>query len=196
MNSGYKMNIKKDLFLVSNLLSLLRLALAIPVWFLIGNMNSVSVRWMVFIVCVIAASTDFLDGYYARKHNEVTELGKIIDPLADKFIIGAIILQLYLQRIVPDYYFFMIVGRDVLIFLGGIFVSKKLGKVLPSNMLGKITVVNISIVLLCFIMDVSRDNFIFLALYTLSIFLIFASFIGYLFRAIEFIKQQNKNEAI
>ena len=190
------MNIKKDLFLVSNLLSLLRLVLAVPVWFLLGNMNSVSIRWILFFVCVFAASTDFLDGYYARKNNEVTEFGKIIDPLADKFIIGAIILQLYLQRIVPDYYFFMIVGRDVLIFLGGIFVSKKLGKVLPSNMLGKITVVNISIVILCFIMDVSRDNFIFLALYTLSIFLIFASFIGYLFRAIEFIKQQNKNEAI
>jgi CDP-diacylglycerol--glycerol-3-phosphate 3-phosphatidyltransferase len=190
------MNIKKDLFFVSNLLSLLRLVLAVPIWFLMGNMSSVSMKWAVFIVCVIAASTDFMDGYFARKLNEVTELGKIIDPLADKFVVGVIIIKLYILGIVPDYYFFMIVGRDVLIFLGGIFVSKKLGKVLPSNMLGKITVVNISIVILCFIMGVSRDNFIFLALYALSIFLIFASFIGYLFRAIEFIKQQKKYEAI
>jgi CDP-diacylglycerol--glycerol-3-phosphate 3-phosphatidyltransferase len=190
------MNLKKELRYKSNLLSLLRLFLAIPVWFLLENLQSESVRWITFFVCIFAAATDFLDGFLARKYNEVTETGKIIDPLADKVVVGIIIIKLYLQGIVPGYYFFMILGRDLLIFLGGIFVSKKLGKVLPSNMLGKITVVNISIVILFFIMGVSRDNFIFLALYALSIFLIFASFIGYLFRAVEFLKQQKKYEAI
>lgn len=190
------MELKKELLYKSNLLSLLRLVLAIPIWFLLENLQSESGRWIAFFICIFAAATDFLDGHLARKYNEVTETGKIIDPLADKVVVGVIIVKLFLLGIVPGYYFYMIIGRDLLIFLGGIFVSKKLGKVLPSNMLGKITVVNISIVIVLFIMGVNRDNFLFLALYALSIFLIFASFIGYVFRAFEFLKQQKKYEAI
>jgi cardiolipin synthase (CMP-forming) len=190
------MNLKKDLLLKSNLLSLLRLFLGIPLWFLLGNLQSESVRWIVLAVCIFGAITDILDGFFARKYNEVTETGKIIDPLADKIVVGIIVIKLFLIGIIPGYYFYLIIGRDVLIFLGGIIVSKKLGKVLPSNMLGKMTVVNISIVIILFIMDVNRDNFIFLLLYALSIFLIFVSFIGYLYRAIEFLKQKKKHETI
>ena len=52
------------------------------------------------------AITDMLDGYLARKFNEVTELGKIIDPLADKIAIGVIILKLYLIGIIPRVLFY------------------------------------------------------------------------------------------
>ncbi len=69
---------------------------------------------------MIAAITDILDGYLARKFNQVTEFGKIIDPLADKIAIGAIIIKLFIIGVIPLYYFFMIIVRDVLIFLGGI----------------------------------------------------------------------------
>ncbi|MGA8265175.1 MAG: CDP-alcohol phosphatidyltransferase family protein, partial [Ignavibacteriaceae bacterium] len=94
----------------SNLLSLLRLLLVIPLWLLFDNINLGYSRIFIMILCWFAVLTDVLDGYLARKFNEVTEMGKIIDPLADKFVIGVVVLKLFLIGDVPNYYFWMIVG--------------------------------------------------------------------------------------
>ena len=181
----------KELFSTkSNLLSLLRLLLIIPLWILFNNINSDFNRNIIISICWFAALTDVLDGYLARKFNEVTEMGKIIDPLADKFVIGVVVLKLFFTGEVPDYYFWMILGRDALIFTGGILVSRKLGRILPSNMLGKITVISIALVLFLILFQVNRGTIIFKGLYLLSILLIISSLIGYGIRAFEFIKQK------
>jgi len=121
-------------------------------------------------------------------------MGKIIDPLADKVVVAAIILKIYLLGRIPNYYFFMIISRDVLIFLGGIYVTNKIGKVLPSNKLGKATVLNIGIVILMIIVKLDRNNIIFLTFYYLSIFLIITSLLGYIYRGLEYIKANKNNE--
>ncbi len=180
----------KEIYTKSNLLSFLRLLLVIPFWFLLDNFTSPGIRYFTFGLCIFAAITDILDGYLARKFNEVTELGKIIDPLADKIAIGVIIVKLYLIGIIPEYYFIMIVGRDLLIFLGGIFITNRIKRVLPSNMLGKITVLNIGIVILLFILRIDTTHLVFKMIYGLSIALIFVSLIGYIIRATEFLKQK------
>jgi CDP-diacylglycerol--glycerol-3-phosphate 3-phosphatidyltransferase len=182
---------RKEAFTKSNLLSLLRLLLAIPFWFLLDNLENNSIRYFTFGLCLFAAFTDILDGYLARKFNEVTEYGKIIDPLSDKVAIGTIIIKLYLSNEIPSYYFFMIIGRDVLIFIGGIIVSKRIGRVLPSNVLGKITVIFIGITILMIILQIDRSGILFKSFYGLSIVLIFASLAGYIIRAFEFLKQKS-----
>ena len=101
---------KKEIYTVSNLLSFLRLLMAVPFWILIGNINEPGMRSIIAILAFIGAITDWLDGYMARKRNEVTEVGKIIDPLADKVTIGAIIIRLFLVGEIPAYYFYFIVG--------------------------------------------------------------------------------------
>ena len=181
----------KEIYTKSNLLSLLRLLLVIPFWILLDNFGDPNVRYFTFALCIFGAITDVLDGYLARKFNEVTEFGKIIDPLADKIVIGVIILKLYLIGIIPTYYFIMIIGRDLIIFLGGIFITSRIKRVLPSNMLGKITVTNIGIVIMLFILRVDTSYLIFKMIYGLSIVLIFVSLIGYIIRASEFLKQKN-----
>jgi CDP-diacylglycerol--glycerol-3-phosphate 3-phosphatidyltransferase len=184
----------KELFSTkSNLLSLLRLLLIIPIWILLDNIDSGYNRTIVISLCWFAAITDVMDGYLARRFNEITEMGKIIDPLADKFVIGVVVLKLFLINEIPDYYFWMIVGRDALIFVGGIIVSNKIGRILPSNMLGKITVVSIGLTLFFILLQVNRNAVYFKGLYYLSIILIISSLIGYLIRSFEFIKQK-KNE--
>ena len=188
-------NLKEIVSTKSNLLSLLRLLLVIPLWILFNNINSGNNRIIIICICLFATITDVLDGYLARKFNEITEMGKIIDPLADKVVIGFVVLELFWLNEVPTYYFWMIVGRDVLIFIGGIIISKKLGRVLPSNMLGKITVISIGLVLLFILFQVDRHTIYFRGLYLISILLIFSSLIGYLIRSIEFIKQK-KNEPL
>lgn len=177
----------KEIYTKSNLLSLFRLLLAIPLWILLDDFDSN--RYLVFGLCLFAAFTDILDGYIARKFNEVTEFGKIIDPLADKVAMAAIVIKLFLIGEIPAMYFYLIVGRDLLIFLGGLLVSKKLGRVLPSNMLGKITVLNLGLVILFILIDLNKQGIVYLAFYYSSIILIFASFAGYVIRSAEFIKR-------
>jgi CDP-diacylglycerol--glycerol-3-phosphate 3-phosphatidyltransferase len=181
----------KEIKTSSNLLSLLRLLLAIPLWFLLDNFQSDIARYVTFIVCVFGSITDILDGYLARKFNQVTEMGKIIDPLADKVVIGAIIIKLFLIGQISATYFSLIIGRDILIFVGGIVVTKIVGRVLPSNILGKITVVNIGLVIVLILLNVNQNLLFFKGFYFLSVLLIFVSFAAYAYRAVEFIKKKD-----
>ncbi len=174
----------------SNFLSLLRLFLAVPIWILLNDIHDEKTRIITAIVCIAAAITDILDGYLARKYNEITELGKIIDPLADKVVVGAVIIKLFILGQVASYYIAFLLCRDLLIFFGGLFVARKIGRVLPSNVLGKITVINIGIVILLIILQVSKENIFFLLLYYLSIILMISSFAAYLIRAKEFLRQK------
>ncbi len=183
----------KEIYTKSNLLSSFRLLLAIPLWLLLDDFEAN--RYYVFGLCVFAAFTDILDGYLARKFNEVTEFGKVIDPLADKVAMAAVIIKLYFIGEIPPVYFYLIIGRDLLIFLGGLFVSQKLGRVLPSNKLGKITVLNIGLIIFFILLGINKESLIYITFYYLSIVLIFASFTGYIIRAAEFIKRNN-NESV
>jgi len=93
---------------------------------------------------------------------------------------------------IPEYYFFLIIGRDLLIFIGGVIVSKMIGKVLPSNFLGKITVSMIGVVILFIVWEVSRSSYLFQFFYYGSIVLLIGSFFAYVYRAVEYIKKENK----
>jgi CDP-diacylglycerol--glycerol-3-phosphate 3-phosphatidyltransferase len=166
--------------------------MSIPFWILIKQINEPGIRTALCILAIFGAITDWADGFVARKRNEVTELGKIIDPLADKITIGAIIISLYLIDAIPGYYFYMIIGRDILIFLGGIYVTKKIGRVLPSNMLGKIAVSAIGIVILLVILNVDPFSLLYKFFFYISIVLILISFIAYIYRATEYIKKEKE----
>jgi cardiolipin synthase (CMP-forming) len=186
----------KEINTVSNYLSILRLLLAIPFWILLDHFDSPYFRHMLFSLILFASFTDIMDGYLARKMNQITEFGKIIDPLADKFCIGLIVTKLFLIHQIPSYYFFMIIGRDILIFIGGIILTKKLGRVLPSNMLGKITVLIIGIVIILILLDVDRSTIYYKIIYGSSLLLIVASFAAYTLRGIEFLKAKPKSNLI
>jgi CDP-diacylglycerol--glycerol-3-phosphate 3-phosphatidyltransferase len=177
-------------FNISNALSFFRLLLAIPLWFLLDDLENSGTKLIILIVAFTAIVSDFLDGYFARKLNQITETGKIIDPLADKVITAAVVIKLFLIGQLPATLFYMIIGRDILIFLGGIILSAKLGKVLPSNMLGKITVTVLALLLLLIILNFDRTSLIFKSIYLSALGLIIASFIGYIIRASEFIRQR------
>lgn len=181
---------KKKTFTVSNFLSITRLLIAFPLWFLLDDTETDS-RLLIIILALTAIVTDYLDGYIARRRNEITELGKIIDPVADKSVVGVVVIKLFLMGRIPDYFFYIVLGRDVLIFLGGILLSSKLGNVLPSNMLGKITVTVLAFLLLLIILNYNQSSLLFKGIYLTTLLLIIASFIAYIIRAIEFVKQKD-----
>lgn len=176
---------------VSNYISLLRVFLVIPlVW---SYFENVFFDYASFLM-LFAAVTDFADGYFARKFNQISEFGKFIDPLADKIFVFILVLVFYLDNRISSFYFYLIILRDVFIFLGGIYVTKKLKYILPSNLIGKMTVTFIGFYLL--FLSFGLNNFITDSFYIISIILVFVSFGGYVYRAIELLKWKNKYEII
>ncbi len=131
----------KEFFTASNLLSFFRLLLSVPMAvFLVNGMTTA------VVVCfALAYISDLLDGVAARKLGQITETGKIIDPLADKVFVGTAALVLILNGTVPLWFGIIVLGRDFLILTAGLLSARKLGYVLQSNWAGKITVVLIAI---------------------------------------------------
>lgn len=165
-------------FNISNTLSVLRLLLVIPISILLLNGESSS-RYLALTLIAIAIASDWLDGYFARKYNQVSDLGKILDPLADKIAIGVIAAILVIQGAVPFWLMVAFISRDVLILAGGLYL-KKVNNIIPqSNLLGKITVAVISVYLLLCILrfdELQTLNEVFLFL---SLAFIIGSFIFY-----------------
>lgn len=181
---------------ISNHLSFSRVLLAVPIFYFLQNMEQGQIhRYMAAFLMILAAITDYLDGYFARKYDDITELGKIIDPLADKFAVGVITIVLYLNGMLPDYILIVVVARDVIIFIGGLIISNKIGKVLPSNMLGKITVFILGIYLLALVLGLRQYPTIFNLYNILIIFMSVISLIGYIIRSIEALRFK-KNELL
>jgi CDP-diacylglycerol--glycerol-3-phosphate 3-phosphatidyltransferase len=153
---------------LSNLLSLLRAVLVIPVTYALWYNNSSAV----LIICIAAVVTDVLDGYFARKFKQETESGRILDPLADKVFVGAMVVVLALLGKVPMWFLASVITRDVLIFTGGMYIKKRNGNVLPSNYPGKIAVVCISLTLLGFALGWDGDVTLYLQWISLAAMLI------------------------
>jgi CDP-diacylglycerol--glycerol-3-phosphate 3-phosphatidyltransferase len=98
-------------------------------------------RWISFIIFLVAAGTDWVDGYLARKLNQVTELGKFLDPLVDKLLVLAPLLALIELGQVPAWGVFLILGRELAI--AGWRVSPQLNTTIQgANLLGKLKTVS------------------------------------------------------
>lgn len=132
-------------FTVSNFLSFSRIFLIVPIGYCLVT-DFPGHRWWAAAVIGIAVATDFLDGFFARKLHEVTELGKFIDPLADKIAIGLYALLMIWTGDVPLWFIVFVIIRDVLIFLGGVYIKQKKGIIPQSNWPGKIAVSCIALV--------------------------------------------------
>ena len=74
--------------------------------------------WIAAIIFALGSITDFFDGYWARKFNAESAMGKFMDPIADKiFILGSLVMLLYMQKVDPIMVM-LLLGRDI--FIGGI----------------------------------------------------------------------------
>jgi CDP-diacylglycerol--glycerol-3-phosphate 3-phosphatidyltransferase len=140
---------KSTVWTTSNMLSFLRGLLAIPVGVALWHNNALAV----ILIGVMAVITDLLDGYLARHLNQISEAGKIIDPLADKIFVGTCALILIIQGRMPLWFGIAVMARDLLIMLGGLFATSKIKYVIPSNYPGKITVLLLVCTMLSMLLD-------------------------------------------
>jgi len=129
--------------------------------------------------------TDLLDGFLARKFNQVSELGKIIDPLADKICVITISVIFVIQGRLPLWFVSILIIRELLILIFGLYLKKKKKLVLMSNYPGKIAVFTIGIILLISLINNNNTellNNISRLLYSISLLLILYSSIIYFVR--------------
>ncbi len=89
--------------------------LAIPPILYGLQMPTETTRWWMVGIFLLAAGTDWVDGYLARRLNQVTDLGKFLDPLVDKLLVLAPLLALVELGIVPAWGVFLILARELTI---------------------------------------------------------------------------------
>jgi cardiolipin synthase len=122
------------LFTIPNLLSFARL-LGVPLflWLVLGPEAD---GWA-FVVLAVSAFTDYLDGKLARRWNQISRVGQLLDPLADRLYVLSTVVALTLREIIPLWFAVLLVGRDVLL-LGLVPALRRRGlTVLPVHFLGK-----------------------------------------------------------
>jgi CDP-diacylglycerol---glycerol-3-phosphate 3-phosphatidyltransferase len=77
--------------------------------------QNANLRWWMVGLFILVASTDWLDGYLARRLNQVTELGKFLDPLVDKLLVLAPLMALVAWGRIPAWGVFLILARELTI---------------------------------------------------------------------------------
>ena len=126
----------KYLIFIPNLLSIIRIALVYPILnnIYLGNFK-ISV-----VFFLVASLTDALDGFLARKMNWQTDLGRILDPVADKLLLSGTIFILWLNNFIPFYIFIIFITRDAAILTGAAIQMSIIESDTPApNLLGKLT---------------------------------------------------------
>lgn len=135
----------RRIWTISNLLSFSRIVLLVPLaYFLLGD--APNGRTWAAVVVLAAGLTDFFDGYIARRLHQVTDLGKILDPIADKIAAGGSSIFLVAIGAIPLWFVVVVIARDLIILFGSLYIRSRKNIITQSNWPGKIAVTAIAVV--------------------------------------------------
>lgn len=157
-------------FITPNMVTMFRIVMApVVLWLLYTSQFQVGVPLFLFV-----AFTDAIDGTLARLRNQVTDWGTFYDPLADKVLIGSVVLLVVVQH-VNVIFGLMIVLVEAILLIGG-YIRRRQGKTIGSNLFGKTKMfLQVSGVLMLLIaLWAGFDLFIPISVGTLSLATVFA----------------------
>lgn len=127
------------------------------------------------VLFVIAACTDFIDGAMARTRDQITNVGIVIDPIADKFLIISVLLYIGFDYLIVKIFIFFIIFEMIAVIMGAL-TSYSNGRPLGANVFGKIKMILQSVSVALFLLGILTKNnsLIILSEYVLSVALVFA----------------------
>lgn len=119
---------------VPNIISFGRLV-SVPIffWLLVTGQDSTAL-----IVLIAATSSDFIDGFIARRFNQVTRLGALLDPISDRLFIAASVVALVIRDMIPWVLLAVVLARDVLLLVAFVVTRRTLSDIPPVIFLGKV----------------------------------------------------------
>ncbi|HNX98104.1 MAG TPA: CDP-alcohol phosphatidyltransferase family protein [Candidatus Aminicenantes bacterium] len=164
-----------------NFLSLLRLLLTPLILFLIFDFQE-AYFLSLLLLYLFTVSLDFLDGFIARRMGQESELGRILDPLADKLLVLGVLVALTLKAGFPIWLALLIGARDLLIMLASFLLYRRHRIVKTSILVGKVTFGTLSLLMFVYLVDLSSQFDLFVIkefLTTLSFVFLVWSWIEY-----------------
>ncbi len=176
---------KKDLVTIPNILSYIRILL-VPIFVYVYLTAETSEDYFISAIVVLLSSlTDCFDGLIARKCNMITELGKVLDPVADKLMQAAMLLVLLIKIDWMIWIVVLFIIKEAFMFFAGLFMLKKGRKLDGAKWYGKVSTAVLYVVMIIIIAMPNIGNGIMQCLMTISAILLALSFIMY---ALEYVK--------
>jgi CDP-diacylglycerol--glycerol-3-phosphate 3-phosphatidyltransferase len=133
-----KMIRRTPILTVANGLSLARLVLLVPITLLLLDNGGAAPVTAIVLIC-LGWLSDGLDGMAARRLGQISELGKILDPVADKIFALVLLIVLTTARDFPVWLLILFIPRDLAILWGGLYLARRRKTVEQSGLWGKIT---------------------------------------------------------
>ncbi|OLS02445.1 CDP-diacylglycerol--glycerol-3-phosphate 3-phosphatidyltransferase [Tissierella creatinophila] len=163
---------------IPNLLTILRIFL-VPIYLLIFFSDLENRFFLAGLVFILAGISDVLDGSIARKYNLITKLGIVLDPIADKMMIFAVLISYTIEKIIPSWILIAIGVKEIVMILGGGILYLYKGKqVVPSNIYGKTATVSFYAATLSIVFKISTK--LSEVLFIITVILNILAFINYL----------------
>lgn len=122
---------------IPNILSVIRICL---VFVFVALFFTLEKPYAALIIFLVAGATDVVDGYLARRNNWVTNLGKILDPFADKLMQCTVLVCLYIKNYIPLWFVLPFIAKELFSLIIGFIVIKRRSVAIVSKWYGKCTV--------------------------------------------------------
>ena len=136
---------------------LVPIMVVIPLFNIEGSFFNIPISyWIINIIFVIASITDKLDGYLARKNNQVTSFGKFADPLADKILVISALVMLVEATRLPAWIPIIVLAREFIVSGYRLVAVEKGGKVIAASFWGKLKTVTQMIAIILAFLDVNK----------------------------------------
>ena len=163
-----------------NKLTLIR-ALLVPVFMVFLLFEAIPYgRIIATFIFSVAAITDSIDGYLARKNNEITDFGKFLDPLADKLLIIAALVSLVQLGLTNAWIAMIIIARELMVTSIRLIASSKDGAVIAAGIWGKLKTISQIVAIVCVLLEGTiLPRFLNLGIITMTVAAFLTVYSGY-----------------
>ena len=179
---------------IPNIISFFRICL-VPVFVFVYFSDEAETKLYAVLIYALAAFSDFLDGFFARKYRASSNLGKLLDPLGDKLMTFTVLVCITIDRVIPIGAVLVVGVKEVLMGVGGIVLHRKAHvELLPSNLIGKTSTVVFFLVCVTLMLFRNIPAAIATAMIYLAICLTLVALVSYLIAYIRVMKNREKTD--